>query len=209
MKIISKYSSHPSVQKIKREFPIDKEFELAYASAKDINQIIKSLNINKAKVPDGISAKFIKISPDYIDCHIADIINKDISNNKFSENAKTATVRPIFKKADRTEIKNYRPVSLLNIFTKIYERFLHENLTNYVDTFLSKFISAYRKSCSSNYVLIRLIESWKKSLDQKKFVDIVLMDLSKAFDSIPHDLIIQRCLLTVFQRTPSYSFIHT
>ena len=140
-KTISKYSFHPSVQKIKREFSIDKEFELAYASAK----IIKSLSINKAKGPDGISAKFVKISTDIIDCHIANIINKDISNNKFSENAKTATVRPIFKKGHRTEIKNYRSVSLLNIFTKIYERFLHENLTNYVDTFLSKFISAYRK----------------------------------------------------------------
>ena len=76
-KFISKCSSHPSVQKIKREFSIDKEFELPYASAKDINQIIKSLNINKAK--------FVKISTDIINCHIANIINKDISNNKFSE----------------------------------------------------------------------------------------------------------------------------
>ena len=76
-KIISKHISHPSVQKIKREFSIDKEFELPYASAKDINQIIKSLNINKAK--------FVKISTDIINCHIANIINKDISNNKFSE----------------------------------------------------------------------------------------------------------------------------
>ena len=57
---------------------------------------------------------------------------------------KIATVRPIFKKGGRTEIKNYRPVSLLNIFTKIYERILHENLTNNADTFLSKFNSAYR-----------------------------------------------------------------
>ena len=139
-KIISKYSSYSSVQKIKRKFSIDKEFELPYASAKDINHVMKSLNINKAKGPDGISAKFVKTSGNIIDCHIANIINKDISNNKFSENSKTATVRPIFKKGDRTEIKNYRPVSLLNIFSKIYERFLHENLTNYVDTFLSKFI---------------------------------------------------------------------
>ena len=84
-KILSKYSSHPSVQKIKREFSLDKESELPYASAKDINQIIKSLNINQAKGPDGISAKFIKISTDTIHCHIANIINKDISNNKFSE----------------------------------------------------------------------------------------------------------------------------
>ena len=158
---ISKYSSHPSVQKIKREFSIDKEFELPYASAKDINHVMKSLNINKAKGPDGISAKFVKTSGNIIDCHIANIINKGISNNKFSWNAKTATVRPIFKKGHGTKIKNYRPVSLLNIFSKLYERFLHENLTNYVDTFLSKFISAYRKSYSSNHVLIRLIESWK------------------------------------------------
>ena len=79
---------------------------MPYASAQDINQIIKSLNINQEKGPDGISAKFAKISADIIDCHIANIINKDISNNKFSENGKTATVRPIFKKGDRTEMKS-------------------------------------------------------------------------------------------------------
>ena len=76
--------------------------------------------------------------------------------------------------------------------TKIYERFLHENLTNFVETFLSKFISAYRESYRSNHILIRLVESWKKSLDQKKFVGAALMDLSKASNSIPHDLLIAK-----------------
>ena len=171
------------------EFSVDKEFELPYASAKDVNQIIKSLNENKANVPGRISAKLVKISANIIDCHIANII-KDISNNKFSENDKTATVGQIFEKGDQREIKNCRSVSLLNIFTKIYERFLHENLTNYVETFLSKFISAYRKSYHSSHILIGLVESWKKPLDQKKFA--VLMDLSKALDSIPHDLLIAK-----------------
>ena len=115
----------------------------------------------------------------------------------------------LIKKGDRTEIKNYRPVSLLNIFSKIYERFLHENLTNYVDTFLSKFISAYRKSYSSNHVLIRLIESWKKILRPKRFVRAVLMDLSNAFDSIPHDLLIAKMHACGFSKNSSYSFIHT
>ena len=59
-KIIPNYSAHPSIQKIKREASVDKEFESAYASAKDINQIIKSLNANKATGPDGISASFVK-----------------------------------------------------------------------------------------------------------------------------------------------------
>ena len=61
-----------------------------------------------------------------------------------------------------------------------------------MSTFLSKVISAYHKSCSTNHVLIRLIENWKKSVDKKKFVGAVLMDLSKAFDSIPHDLLIAK-----------------
>ena len=127
-----------------------------------------------------------------IDCHLANIINNDISLNKYSKLAKTATVRSIFKKDDRTNIKNYRPVSHLNIFSKIHERFQHENLINYVEIVLSKFISTYRKPYSSNHALIPLKENWKKFLDQKKFVRAVLMDLSKAFDSIPHDLLIAK-----------------
>ena len=85
------------------------------------------------------------------------------------------------------------------MLSKIYEKFLHENLTNYVNTFLSKFISAYRKSYSTNHVLIRLIENWKKSLDEKKIVGAVLMDLSKTFDSIPLDLLIAK-MYTYFKR---------
>ena len=116
---------------------------------------MKSLNVNKAKGPDGLSAKFVKMSANVIDCHLADIINNDIFLNKYSRYAKIATARPIFKRDDRIKIKNYGPASLLNIFFKnIYERFLHENLTNYVDTFLSKFIFAYRMSYSLNHVLI-------------------------------------------------------
>ena len=74
--------------------------------------------------------------------------------------------------------------------SKIYERFLHENLTNYVNTFLSHFISAYRKSYSTNHVLIHLIENWEKSREKKRFVGAALIDLSKAFDSIPNDLLV-------------------
>ena len=55
----------------------------------------------------------------------------------FSENVKSASVRPIFKKDDRTDIKNYRPVILRDIFSKTYERYVHEKLSSYVSSFLS------------------------------------------------------------------------
>ena len=133
--------------------------------------------------------QIIKTAANVIDSHLAYIINKDLKENKFSENAKTALVRPIYKKYDRGKINNYRPVSLLNGFSKMYERFLHDSLFNFTDKILSKFVSAYRKPYGSNRVLLKLIEEWKKSLDDKNIVGTVLMDLSKAFDCISHDLL--------------------
>ena len=79
MTVISVYSNHPSTRKIKNLCVPENTFDLPYASTSDINKIIKWLNVNKAKGPDGISAKFVKMSANVIDCHLANIINNDIS----------------------------------------------------------------------------------------------------------------------------------
>ena len=76
----------------------------------------------------------------------------------------------------------------MNGFSKVYERYLLNSLSNHMEKILPNFIAAYRKTYSSSHVLIRLIENWKKHLDNKKIVGTVLMDLSKIFDCFPHDL---------------------
>ena len=96
--IISAYNNHPSIQKIKNVCVPENTYDLPYESTSGINKITKSLNVSKAKGTDGISVKFVKTSANLIDCHLANIINNDISSNKYSKHAKTATVRPIFKK---------------------------------------------------------------------------------------------------------------
>ena len=110
--IISVYSNCPSIRKIKNLCIPENKFDLTYANTSNINEIIKSLNVNKAKGPDDISAKFAKMSTNVIDCHSANIIDKDIFLKKYSEHVKTATIRPIFKQDDRANIKNYRPVNI-------------------------------------------------------------------------------------------------
>ena len=191
-KIIKKYENHPSIIQIKNKFCSTQKFNIPKAEVVDINSILKRTNEKKAIGPDTIPPKLVKMSANIIDAHLCAIINRDIENSSFSDGAKIASVRPIYKKKSRNEIENYRPVSILNIFSKIYERYIHESLTPYVDSFLSEFISAYRETYSSNHVLIRLIENWKLALDNKKFVGAVLMDLSKAFDCIPHELLIAK-----------------
>ena len=91
-----------------------------------------------------------------------------------------------YKKDKRKETKNYRPVSVLSSFSKIYEKFIQKSITSFADKFLSELISAYRNAYSPNIVLLRLIEQWERTLGNKNFVGAVLMDLSEAFDRIPH-----------------------
>ena len=190
--IIENYQNHPSIIKIKKIVKKKTIFDFPEVTTEDLNKIIKSLNPNKTVSSDRIPLKIIKTDANVIDSHLAYIINKDLKENKFSENAKTALVRPIYKKYDRGKINNYRPVSLLNGFSKMYERFLHDSLFNFTDKILSKFVSAYRKPYSSNRVLLKLIEEWKKSLDDKNIIGAVLMALSKVFDCIPHDLLVAK-----------------
>ena len=111
-------------------------------------------------------------------------------------------VRPIWKKKSRHRVENYRPASILNAFSKIYERHIHDFLIPFADNFLSVFISAYHQTYSSNHVLIRLIENWKQSLVKNKFVGAVLLDLFKVFDCIPHELSILKMHAHGFDLNP-------
>ena len=190
-KILKHYENHPSVSKIKYNQNETLNFDFPTAKVEDINKIITSLNPRKATGPDGMTVNILKLARNVIDSHLTNIINRDIKNT-FSEDGKTALVRPLYEKKYQDKIQNYRPVSILNGFSKVYERYLLNSLSNHIEKILYNFTAAYKKPCSSSHVLMRLIENWKKHLDNKKIVGTVLMDLSKVFDCIPHDLLISR-----------------
>ena len=80
----------------------------------------------------------------------------------------------------------------MNTFLKIYERYIHNSLIPRINKCLSEFVTAYRKCYSSSHVLIRLVENWKKEINNKKHVGAMLMYLSKAFDCIPPKLLIAK-----------------
>ena len=125
---------------------------------------------------------------------LTSLINKAINTQTFPEQLKSAEVSPIYKKEDSLKRGNYRPVSILTSISKIYESILHEQMIPWIESTLSEYTSAFRPGHSCQYVLIRLIETWKEALDNGKYVGTVLMDLSKAFDSLPHDLLIAKII---------------
>ena len=90
------------------------------------------------------------------------------------------------------EIGNYRPVSVLNVFSKFYERVIKSQIMVYFDNRFSEFLSTYRKNYSTQHVLMRLIEEWKSKIDKGYVVGAILVDLSKAFDCVPHELLLAK-----------------
>ena len=137
--------------------------------------------------------KVIIFASDFLSKSISKALNNCIISCTFPENAKVGTVVPIDKKTDdRYVTSNYRPVSLLNDFSKIYKIHLKNHLVSSTNQHISNLASAYRENYSSEHVLIRLLEDWRICLDNKYVVGGVLMDLSNTFDCVPHDLLIAK-----------------
>ena len=112
---------------------------------------------------------------------------------KFSSQLKLADITPLHKKLETINKENYRPVSLLPVVSKLFERLMQKQMIAYIEKFLSPYLCGYRKGFNSQYALIAMIEKWKKCLDgDGGFAGAIMMDLSKAFDTINHELLIAK-----------------
>ena len=95
-------------------------------------------------------------------------------------------------------VENYRPVSVLPTVSKIFERIMQKQISDYIGKLLSPFLCGYRKGFSTQYALLTLIERWKLCLDKQDFAGALLMDLSKTFDTINHELPVAKLHAYVF-----------
>ena len=159
----------------------------------EVQKCLKNIDTKKATGFDKIPPKLVKLSAEVLSTPLSIAINNSLKYGVFPDDAKIASVIPLDKgKPNKNEISNFRPVSILNTFSKIYEKVIKDQLVSGLDKYLSPFISAYRKGYSTQHVLTRLVEEWRERLDNNYIVGAILMDLSKAFDCISHDLIIAK-----------------
>ena len=112
-----------------------------------------------------------------------------MKNILFPDILKNAEITPCFKKGDRDKKENYRPVSVLSTFLKLFERVIYNQLHEFMETKFSKFLIGFRKNHNTQYTLLRMIENWKTQLIKRKKISVIIMDLSKAFDSLNRNLV--------------------
>ena len=189
------FSDHPSIQKILENNPVKDpldKFSFKPVEEMQVHKIISKLDIKKSTGVDNISAKILKTCVSAVSGVISNLINTTYSLCKFPTGLKEAQVLPLHKKNDPLDKANFRPVSLLPIISKIYERNMHDQLSAYLDSSFNPFLAAFRKGFGCQSTLLRLLEDWRKALDNNECVAAILMDLSKTFDCLPHELLVAK-----------------
>ena len=123
--IIDKYKEHPSIELIKVNLPEQNTFTFRKSPKDDIIKIIKGLDSTAATGIDMIPPKLVKIALDIITEPLTNLINSTLIDcHLFPLRKKVATVTPVFKKDDKLSKKNYRSISVSNVFSKIFERYI-------------------------------------------------------------------------------------
>ena len=118
---------------------------IPFASEEEIYDIISSVDTTKGAGYDTIPTKLIQMSAGVITKPITNIINLTIQTGTYPELLKTATVSPVFKKENPLSKENYRPISVLTVFLKIFERYCQNQLLPHFNKIMSDKLSAYRK----------------------------------------------------------------
>ena len=145
---------------------------------------------------------------------LTNCINESLTNNNFQDTLKLSYITPVFKKLDPSDKANYRPVSILPLVSKVFEKIMYGQLCEYIEHFLNQLLrNQIRKAHATQHALFRLFQKWQKELDSGGFIGTILMDLSKAYYCLPHDLLIAKLeaygldndSLNLFFRLPQFS----
>ena len=120
---------------IQRKVANDSTFSFNKASLSDIEKELRSLNPNKAYTFKNIPSKILKESREYCSDILQKLFNKTLSNKEFPDELKLADVTPIYKKDDPNKSKNYRPVRVLPVVSEVFEKIMHEQMSQYINSF--------------------------------------------------------------------------
>ena len=160
----------------------------------ELLKLINSLDKKKSSGPDDISPKVVCQYADKIADPLTHIFNLSLTQGVFPARLKLAKVIPIYKKESHTNPGNYRPISLLSIFSKLLEKIMYTRLYSFLTQFkiLFDLQFGFRKDHSTILALIEIIDNIRKEIDQGNSVLGIYLDLSKAFDTVNHKILLSK-----------------
>lgn len=170
--------------------------EVEPTNHREISNIIDNLKTNTAKGLDNISAKLIKKMKSHLTDFLVEKVNECLNIGIFPDSLKIARVKPIFKSDDPKIISNYRPISVLPAFSKIFETVIKDRLENYLteNNIIHTNQYGFKKNSSTSAACINLLKHIYENLNSKvrRKTGALFIDIAKAFDSISHEILIEK-----------------
>ena len=175
------------------EYP-DLNFAFKQVNKTKVEEIINKLESKSSLDINGYSTILIKKVSSVILTPLTHIINLSLSTGIFPDSLKISRVCPIFKQGDHKEMNNYRPISCLSSFSKIFEKIAHEQLSLYleVNKILNPNQFGFQKGRSTVHALTKIMNFLAESFNDNKFVVAVFLDYKKAFDLVSHNILLKK-----------------
>lgn len=178
-------------------------FKFSQVSSEFILKELSKLNISKSTGLDEIPARFLKDGASILVKPVTFLINLSIELQDVPKELKVAKVKPLYKKGDRTECGNYRPVSVLCIISKILEKAIYVQMSEYLDknNLLFQYQSGFRNLYSTETCLIHLTDYIREQTALGNYTGMMMIDLQKAFDTVDHKILCEKLYFMGFEST--------
>ena len=175
-------------------YDINVNFENPSCSEDEISLIIDNLSNSKACDVYGISNNFLKLHKNSLTPKLTLLINNCLDNGIFPDCLKISVVTPIHKKGSKTDMSNYRPISILPVFSKVFEYVLKRRLENHLDSnqVMSNNQFGYTKLSNTEIAVAHILNDVYQSVDRRNATSLTCLDLSSAFDCVIHSLLISK-----------------
>ena len=169
-------------------------FDFFDVDASEIACLLRNLKVHTASGPDGISSWMLKTFADTLSPSIASLFNLSIKSGKLPIEWKLSHIVPIPKESSKQDVRSYRPISLLPIISKCLERHIYQLLLDHFSTneLLSDAQFGFRSQRSTVMPLLLASHDWHVALESSKEVACMFFDISKAFDSVRHQALLNK-----------------
>ena len=158
----------------------------------EIISTIFSININKAVGHDNLHPFFLRIASTVTTPYLYSLIEYSFINGVFPDNCTIARIVPLFKNGKRDEPTNYRPISILSCFSKIFEKIIYRRLISFLNkhNVIQKTQYGFQKKLSTNQAIIDVVTNSLENINSKLYTGLVCLDLTEVFDTVSHKILI-------------------